>query len=168
MVRGVCSQAVSIRGQLKHSWIENQILNKTSDDIVALHRSGWFALTEQFPERMKQAYALAAQVESGFSPAQLVDELAPLRQLPEWQRAAMSAAVHAAYRKRFDAETLSAGIRGAIDSLQGVLVIFRAEWDQTVAAVSESRLRQAWDEVLEKAALLAEALDRLPQGIVLP
>lgn len=166
-MRGLYCPAGSVRGQLKHSWLENQILNKTTGQIAELRRSGWPALLEEFPERLKQAQRLADEVEVGFSPTQLIDRLRPLRGLPQGERREIGAAVHAAYLERVDTEILREKLTAAAASLAQALARLRAEWE-TSAVASDARLQETWEEVLVEAARLVEVLDELPRGIVLP
>lgn len=162
------SRTAVVRGRLKHSWLENEILNKTPEVIVLLrHGAGWPAL-RYFSNDAGQAVALANEIESGFSPARLVDECAPLAALAEDQRNALRTAAHEAYLECFDAcsaaNRLSEAARNMQTSLSGLL----AEWDKSDDAVSDAELLARWQAVLDKAQLLRDALDALPRGIVLP
>lgn len=162
------SRAAVVRGRLKHSWLENEILNKTPEVVVVLrHSAGWPAL-HHFSNEAKQAVALADEIESGFSPARLVDECAPLAALAEDQRNALRTAAHEAYLACFDvrgaADRLSEAAKNMQVSLTGLLV----EWDKGDDAVSDEELLARWQSVLDKAELLRDALDALPRGIVLP
>lgn len=156
------------RGRLKHSWLENEVLNKTPERVVTYRRGeGWPDL-QRFPDDAEQALALADGVEFGFSPARLVDECMPLAALPEDQRTIIRQAVHAAYLKCFDARGASEGLRDAATRMKAALSALLDEWNKSSEAISDSELQTRWVVVLNEAEHLRSALNALPKGIVLP
>lgn len=162
------SQAAIARGRLKHSWLENEVLNKTPEIVVALRRdAGWPAL-KRFPADVQQALSLADEVEFAFSPARLVDDCAPLAALAEDQRTIVRQSVHAAYLKCFDAQAAAQWLRDAAERMKTALSALLAEWDKADEAVSDAELQARWGAVLDAAEPLRNALDALPKGIVLP
>ena len=157
-----------VRGRLKHSWLENEVLNKTPEVVVLLrHGAGWPAL-RHFSTEAEQAVALANEIESGFSPARLVDECAPLAALAEDQRNAIRTAAHEAYLACFDVRGAANRLGMAASDMQASLSELLAEWAKSDDAVSDVVLLDSWQSVLDKAELLRDALDALPRGIVLP
>lgn len=160
--------AAIARGRLKHSWLENEVLNKTPETVVLLRREvGWPAL-QRFPANVQQALTLADEVEFGFSPARLVDDCAPLAALSEDQRTIIREAAHAAYLKCFDAQAAAQCMRVNAECMTTTLSALLAEWNQPDEALSDLRLRERWCAVLDAAVPLCKALDALPKGIVLP
>jgi len=165
---GGTSPASIQRGRLKHSWLENQVLNKTPAIVVALrHEVGWPEL-RRFPSDVEQAITLADEVEFGFSPASLVDKCAPLAGLPEDLRNIIREAVHAAYLRCFDVHTAAQCLLNAADRMMVALSSLLAEWDKPDDALSDAGLQSRWRMVLDAAEPLRDALDALPKGIVLP
>lgn len=162
------SRATVVRGRLKHSWLENEILNKTPEVVVLLrHGAGWSAL-RHFLNDAKQAVALADEIESGFSPARLVDECAPLAALAEDQRNVIRTAAHEAYLACFDARGAANRLSETASDMQMSLSRLLAEWDKSDDAMSDAELLACWQAVLDRAELLRDVLDALPRGIVLP
>ncbi len=160
--------SVNVRGRLKHSWLENEVLNKTPEIVVTLrHEVGWPEL-QRFPADADQALALAAKVEFGFSPVRLVDQCAPLTTLPEDQRLAIRQAVHAAYLGCFDAHSAAQCLRDAANHTKAALLALLDEWNKPDVAISDTELQMRWRGVLREAEHLRVALDALPKGIVLP
>lgn len=131
------------------------------------HEAGWVGL-RHFPGNVEQALALADEIESGFSPVQLVDTCAPLAGLPNDQRRLIRQAVHAAYLKCFDVPSTAQGLREAAARMQAALSAMLAEWNKADETVSDFKLRTRWGVVLDEAERLRIALDALPKGIVLP
>ena len=163
------TEIVIQRGQLKHSWLENQLTNKSEEDVVLLWRGpGWPALERQFAARVREARELVEKIEDGYSPAQLVDRLAPLADLSGETREAIKGAVHAAYLEKIDVTALKATLRVAVDGLGAALDAFLWAWGQPVSAEVERELRERWRELHRCAEGLRAALEQLPRSIVLP
>ena len=156
------------RGQLKHSWLENQILNKTAEEIVVQHAAGWPALVSEFEERVTQTRMLAEDVEYGFSPAQLIDRLEWLSTLSAEQKGAIKQAVHAAYLENMNTKALRVSLLDAVELFDSALRHVIDEWKKPQTTISESRLSEAWNDLLDSAFSLVDALDQLPREIVLP
>lgn len=156
------------RGQLKHSWLENQVLNKTPDIVVMLRRGNGWPVLQRFTADTEQALALADEIEFGFSPARLVSDCAPLAALPEELRHAIREVVHTAYLECFDTENAAQRIRETTVTMKSALLKLLDEWDKPDDALSDAGLQSRWRAVLDAAEPLRDALDALPKGIVLP
>lgn len=171
MLRSLSEKTASsmvVCSQLKHSWLENEVLNKTPEIVLFLRRnSGWPAL-QGFSSSTKQAIALAEQVEPGFSPAQLVDESRPLLALSDADRAAVRTAVHSAYLECFDASSIADELRVAAKEMDVAFAVMLREWNLPDELVSDTALQETWLGVLTAGERLRVALDALPKGIVLP
>ena len=162
------ASSMVLRAQLKHSWLENEVLNKAPETVLFLrNNSGWPAL-HGFPSSTEQAIALAMQVENGFSPAQLVDECLPLLALSDTDRAAVRDAVHSAYLECFDATSLADELQAAAVEMDSALTAMIGEWNLPDESVRDAVLREYWQVVLTSGERLRAALDALPKGIVLP
>lgn len=162
-------EANTLRGQLKHSWLENQLCNKKTEDIVSSWQKGrrWSALENEFDMRIKQTLDLAGNLAEGFSPAQLVDQLRPLAQLHDGDRALIKKAVHEAYLESSGIMTLQAPLRDAAKSLGNALSQLRHVWNSKLPE-GEQKVGKAWELVYEKANGLLELFKKLPTGVVLP
>ncbi|MGQ0698807.1 MAG: hypothetical protein ACT4PZ_11265 [Panacagrimonas sp.] len=162
-----CDAAI-MRGRLKHSWLENELLNKGAAIVIALRRGGGWPELAGFDARIQEVMELAESVESGFSPAQLVESNAMLASLPEEQRRALREKAHAAYLQCFDAADASQRLRDAAVRMRAALTALEEVWCRGDEELTDSELAAGWAEVRVAAEGLRAALDRLPTGIVLP
>jgi hypothetical protein len=163
-----CETAI-FRDQLKHTWIENQIKNKSEEEVVFLWLGPrWPVLEREFPLRVQEAHQLAKDLETRFSPAQLVDRLAPLARLPDDTRSTIRQAVHAAYLDRSGIAALKQTLTEAVQVMREALDQFLDAWKQPVSDEAEQRVRESWRQLYHCAESLRNELDRLPGGVVLP
>jgi len=161
-------EANTIRGQLKHSWLENQLCNKKVEDVLYLWSEGkWRALESEFDMRIEETLELADNLAEGFSPAQLVDQLRPLAQLSEGDRVLIKKAVHEAYLESSGILKLQAPLKKAAESLGNAISQLRDAW-KTRPQEEEQKVKQAWEQVSIKANELLEIFKTLPTGVVLP
>lgn len=155
--------------RLRHSWLENQVLNKTADDVVHLWRLGrWDALDRQFANRVKEAVEVAASLEYGLSPAQLLTLLEPLRGLRGDLRSSIGEAVHAVFRKAYPTNKVEAEIRAAATGLAEAITALQNSWAQERSSQSEEVLRARWAATQARGVDLLGVLRSLPKGVVLP
>lgn len=168
-LHGISCNSDILRSQLKHTWLENQLTNKSEDDIVLLWLGpGWPALVREFHVRVSEAGELVKDFEDGFSPAQLVDRLKPLSALADDTKKAIRQAVHAVYLERSGIADLKKPMENAVTALSGALSRFFVAWEQPVSEQTEQEMRKAWRDLYRCAECLRDLLDRLPRGIVLP
>lgn len=169
VLRSYNSQANLDRGQLKHSWLENQVLNKTSNNVINFWKStDWNALEQQFAVHIRKAIQLSDELESGFSPAQLVDTLRPFEKVDDETKELIKQAVHEAYLESSNITELKAPLKEASEELEKALGHLLEAWNQQVSEKNEQELKKAWDEFLTRARKLHSVLEQLPKGIVLP
>jgi hypothetical protein len=160
----MCEAAV-LAGRLKHSWLENQVLNKSGRDILEMRREGpWSGLDVQFPRRVREALDLAGALDDAFSPAQLVDRLLVFAHLSGRDREMLRSAVHSAYLARIGMRAREGKLAKAVAELSIQLDQVRALWQNG----SESDLERAWCQTLQLGARLRDELDALPKTIALP
>lgn len=158
-----------LRGRLKHSWLENQLLNKTTDEVVYLWgKMGWWALETEFSERVKEVIYLADDLEDGFSPAQLVDHLAPFAKFDPEIQDDIKQAVHIVYLKSSRISDLKMPLQKDAMALGNALDELRDVWRLPMTEDNEVILRKAWQEVSKRAKTLHSLMERLPMGVMLP
>lgn len=156
-------------GQLKHSWLENQVLNKTSDNIIDFWKAkGWNALEEQFEVHIKKAINLSEELEYGFSPAQLVDRLTPFEKVDCETKELIKQVVHKAYLESSNITELKVPLKKAAKELEKAFEHMLEAWNQPVSETNEKKLRKTWGIFLTMARKLHSILEQLPKGIVLP
>lgn len=168
ILAGAPCAANALRTQLRHSWLANQILNKSESDVVFLWQHGsWTSLYSEFDTRLDDAQRLAAMIEPGFSPALLVDSLSVFSGMDAQSRADLKQAVHSAYVSAFRPADLLPPYEKAVMELKVAINTFRQAWDVHSDA-SDYSVTESWSDVLECAKVLEKLLDSLPKGIVLP
>lgn len=159
--------AVVLRGYLKHSWLENQVLNKSSEDLVYLRSLGrWEALEAQFPARIADVIDLASGLEQSFSPAQLITRLSCFSDLDRDLRSRLIELVHDAYASRAKSlfESRSVVLFDLSNSLERAFAKLQINWKHS----TDSELKATWHEVLDIANDLRNELGGLPTAVVLP
>lgn len=160
-------EANTLRGQIKHSWLENEILNLSMETVITLWRRGGAELTAKYAVRLQTLSLLVGSLEEGFSPAQLVDTLKPFSDLSLEEKAAIKGAVHAAYLESSGILALQAPLKAAAAGIEAALQELSRAW-ALPKPQGESAVRVAWEGVRKKANALIEVLERLPKGVVLP
>ena len=159
-----CYTAI-LRGRLKHSWLENQVLNKSAKDILEMRSEGaWNALMEQFPTRVREARGLVEAMLEGFSPAQLVDRIEIFAVLSETTKASLRGTLHSGYLAQSEVRAQQQSLASTTNELAGVLDRVSRLWREG----SDCDLERAWQDVISAAAALRDELEALPKGIVLP
>lgn len=156
--------------RLRHSWLKNQLCDRTSDDVARLWNRGvWSALERSFDLRLDEVRGIAENVEDGFSPRQLVGQLTVFQSVPATFRADLESLVHELYKARMPLQRLSQALLQRTSELRESLATMRCVWalsrDDEGA---EQAVRTAWTDLRRSAAELRRALGALPRGIVLP
>lgn len=161
-------EANQLRGQLRHHWLENQVLNKFPDDVVRLRKKGWPALENEFDLRIEQLKELIENMIEGFSPKQLIDKIGFLSQLPDEKKTALKEVLHIVYLERFEIEDLKKKLNNEAVSFEVVLNQFRIVWRLPEGPDTENQIAIKYQEVLEQAKKLIEIIKKLPKGVALP
>ena len=159
-------EANTLRGQLKHSWLENEVLYISIETVIALWRGGG-GLAAKYAMRVQDLSSLVGSLVEGFSPAQLVDTLKPFGELSVESRAALKVAVHSAYLESSGILALQASLKAAAVDMEAALKDLPLAWGQPQSQ-GEGAVRAAWENVRENARALVVVLERLPRGVVLP
>lgn len=159
-----------MRGQLKHTWLENQILRVNSDLIIARWKKGTWkeTLESTFPRRIQQVFEMVDGFIDGFSPAQLVDNLFALSHLPDELRYKVKLAVHEVYLTTTNITSLQTPIRSSALALQEELTLLKKLWEMPHTLDVETSIRHCWNNMHVKSKELHELLEGLPNGVVLP
>ena len=163
-------RANTLRGQLKHSWLENQVCNKTADDVATLWRTGMWdkEIGEIFPYRIDQSRQLANEMLSGFSPAQLVDQLSPLQSFPHDSRSRLKDVLHSAYLESSGISSLSELLSQELEGFAEEFTKFLTVWNTERTDENEPALRDGWNQLQQVAKSLLAVFETLPKGVVLP
>ncbi len=159
--------ANDLRGRLKHSWLENEVLQYRSDNVVNRRRDGSWKRDGRIAaheDRIADLMELADGLVDGFSPAGLVDRLEPLEALAPEAREMVKAAVHQAYAERHGMEELAVSLKAEAEYFRQSFVSFKKAWEDG----DDAALEDAWDQVLQQAQALVAVLEKLPRGVVLP
>lgn len=165
---GISSKPILLRNKLKHSWLDNQVLNKTTDDVVFLwQNSGWSALETDFSLQVTKTLELADTLEECFSPAQLVDQLQPFETFDDQTKKMIKEAVHAAYLESSSISSLKMPLRAAANLLGHAIDELKETWKKPLNKENEVELRADWDNLFRKAKALQAVFELLPKGIVL-
>lgn len=159
-----------LRGQLKHTWLENQVCNKSADDVANLWRTkSWDnVIGEIFSHRIDQSRQLATDMLSGFSPAQLVAQLGPLQNLPDESRSRLKEVLHSAYLESSGISNLSESLSQELESFTEQFTKFLTVWNTERIDENEVALRDGWKQLQEIAKSLLAIFEILPKGVVLP
>jgi hypothetical protein len=155
--------------RLKHSWLENQLLNKDSDDIVRIWRKGnWPALDHEFSSRIAEALRLADALCEVYSPGRLVQSLAPFSFLKAATRLELAAALHQQFLERSGMVQLSEDLKQTLVNLEGQLDVLRCLWPAARSEMAASRISKAWEEIHESSSRVYVYFASLPMGVWLP
>lgn len=158
------------RGVLKHTWIENGILNKGVTGIVDhLWRDGrrWQALDSEFPVRELEAEHFGLEIIDGYSPVNLVELVGPLVALPQAIRDSLRQSLDAIYKNDFSMANLQIEYMNALATLRKRLAELRTAWDLPRPDGVE-RVRTCAIHVIEAASELRMVMERIPKGVVIP
>jgi len=169
------SSANVLRGRLKHSWLENEVLDKSVEDVLALwERSGWQALS-RFPAQLEDAVSLSWQLESGFSPVVLLDAWYKSRNLGDSEGAWLLQA-RERVRQHFLANSharsvtvdLAEPIREKAEQVRHALEALLEAWERPKNSENSEWLKTCWEEFAARADALYELISRIPAGVVIP
>ncbi|MBH24668.1 MAG: hypothetical protein CMH57_09505 [Myxococcales bacterium] len=168
---GSAPEEATLRGQLRHSWLENLLLNRNHGFIGRLHAADSPA-RQAFERRLEPEGAFARHLASArhlsrrasraFCPTRLLLE-EPLRELLSKEARDL---MGAALRGHEGAEVDAAGLEEAIDRLERELGVFTAAWRR--ADASPDTIASLFQAVQRQARSLHEQLGALPTGVVLP
>ena len=111
---------------------------------------------------------LSNDMVSGFSPAQLVDQLGPLQNLPDESRSRLKEVLHSAYLESSGISTLSELLSQELEGFEQEFSEFITVWNVERTDENESALRDGWNQLQQVANSLLAVFETLPKGVVLP
>jgi hypothetical protein len=158
-----------IRGQLRHHWLENQILNKTPEDVLFILQTEerWDALETEFEQRIAQAIKFTDDMIEGFSPKQLFDKIEILSSISNETKMLLKDKIHKVYIEKSNIQNISISFQCAVKSLEGAIKEFKKMWKQSKSERNEA-ITEMYQAVLDSATLLHDVIKLLPKGVVLP
>lgn len=161
-------EADMIRGQLRHHWLENQILNKTPEDVLFIRQTErtWDALESEFDHRIDQAIQFSCEMIEGFSPQHLVEMLPILSSLKYETKTQLKSIIHEEYIKSSDILNISRSFLCAVKAMQYAINELKNVWDNPQS--SDKFIIEKYQEVLDSAILLLDVIKLLPKGVALP
>lgn len=144
--------AAEIRGQLKHSFIENTILQLT-EPLLRLH----LAENGEFVKDMASGAAeLIARLQDDYDPANLIGRIAAFDEISEIERSQLRKRTHKRYLQNFKPELRKRRLKAAWKGLAEAL----KEWTATTAPTE-----QVFSALRVRAIELHKELDALPRGV---
>jgi hypothetical protein len=144
--------AAEIRGQLKHSVIENTIL-QLSEPLLRLH----LAENGEFVKDMASSAAeLIARLTDDYDPANLIGRIAAFDEVSEIERSRLKRRIHKRYLQNFDPALRKKRLKAAWDGFAKAL----KKWIATTAPTE-----QVFSALRVRANELHKELDALPRGV---
>lgn len=157
----------SLRGRINHSWLENTIINKKLDGILALWLDGrWQALDSGFGGMEDDAEKFGEIFIEAFSPARLVSLLSPLAALPDNMRHDLEDALDALYLADGAMARVAEEYKSALVELLDALAQLRKVWDLP-RPNGETQVRETIAELIVAASELRKVIGRIPKGAVI-
>lgn len=159
----------NIRGQLRHHWLENQILNKTPEDVLFIFQNEkkWNALETEFEYRIAQAIKLSDDMIEGFSPRQLVEKITLLSSLSNDTKILLKDKIHKIYFENSNIQSISTRFKDAVKFLSDDIKALKKEWGETTSGENNA-IKEKYQAVLDSATLLYNLIKLLPKGVALP
>jgi len=151
-------RAASLRGQLKHSYLTNTICLKTQPDRLAVSMTSdenGIPRHKIIRSHIHELLELLGSPEQGFSPAQLLDQLSPFRELSVNERGSLKEKIHRQFAREFQLAPRKA-------QFEKTSALFLAELD---AFLSHPLTKVGMEKVQAAARILIGELENLPKGI---
>lgn len=156
-------RAASVRGQLKHTYLTNKVCLKTlPEDLLEsmIYMERGVPQHQEIRNKIAELLDVFSSADKGFSPAQLIDQLSPFRQLPGHEREAMKEQVHRQFADEFRLAERKTRLEQRARDFLGALDFFLT---QVNAAASAAKF--GMERVQETARGLIRELETLPKGI---
>jgi hypothetical protein len=156
-------RAASVRGQLKHTYLTNKVCLKTlPEDLLEsmIYKERGVPQHQEIRNKIAELLDVFGSADKGFSPAQLIDQLSPFRQLPGHEREAMKEQVHRQFADEFRLAERKTRLEQRARDFLGALDFFLT---QVNAAATAAKL--GMERVQEAARSMIRELESLPKGI---
>jgi hypothetical protein len=166
---------VSVKSRLRHSWLENQVLNRDSSVVADRHDTSTEAgvvfkrkicTDGEFAHAAKEVREFCNIMIEGLSPARLLDRK-PLSLLLGELRQLIAGDLHQLYLKRSEIERAKAEIRATVVEFEASLVALCRLWN-TEPRVDKEVVKTAFEKLQCIGRKLHAALGIVPQGTILP
>jgi hypothetical protein len=162
---------INARPVLKHSWLANQILNKSDADILFLRareNMQWEALEDEFPKRLDELSCLIQNLYDGYSTGRYVDKLPAFKMLPSDLAEEVRDTLHKCYTETFHYDKLADTMKKDFQDMREHYEDFLKIWRQPFTDDNADRLKNAWNNFLQDAKKIHGHLASLPKEIALP
>lgn len=156
-------KASSLRGKLKHSYLDNAVCLPTlAEDLVEslTYKESGVARHQVIRQQIREFTELMDSSEQGFSPAQLVDQLRPLRDLTAEDRRALKEQIHRQFSKDFQLAERKSSFELAAGEFLDDLDVFLATPSEDGKSPQSKMLK-----VQDSARSLVRELEKMPKGI---
>lgn len=156
-------RASNIRGQLKHTYLTNKVcLTTLPEDLMEsmLFKEHGIPQNQVIRRLISELLEVMGSMEDGFSPAQLVNQLKPFRELPSENRQILRDKIHRQFVQKFWLDDRRMRLEQASTGFVSALDLFLSE-DQTDLTASKAGM----DKVQEAARDLIRELETLPKGV---
>lgn len=160
---GLPCRASSLRGKLKHSYLENAVcLPALPKDLMKslTYKENGVPRQEIIRQQIHEFKDLMASCEHGYSPAQLVDQLRPFRALSEKNRQLLKEQMHRQFIKEFELEERKGRFESASEKFLSALDLF-LEASSGDKGMAQSNMVKVQD----CARGLIRELEGMPKGI---
>jgi len=156
-------KASSLRGKLKHSYLENAVCLPTLPEDLAeslIFKENGVARHQVIRQQIHEFTELMGSAEQGFSPAQLVDQLRPFRDLTTEDRRVLKEQIHRQFSEEFQLAERKRRFELAAGDFLEDLDVFLAT---TSEDEKSSQLKML--KVQDSARSLIRELEQMPKGI---
>jgi hypothetical protein len=152
-----------LRGQLKHTYLTNTICLKTQPEKLRVsvnYEENGIPRHRVIRNQIAELQEVMGDPDRGFSPAQLMDQLSPFRELTVQERQVMKEKVHRQFAHDF-----RLGERKRRLEEKSTLFLKALEYFVAPALVADPAAKHGMHEVQEGARALIAELESLPKGI---
>jgi hypothetical protein len=162
-------ELTALHGRIKHTWLENCIINKGTNRILDLwlDELRWEALDTEFHQWEIDAEEFGYSFVAGFSPARFTEILKPLARMSEPVRRELSEALDAIHHSTHAPRAMQPQYQSALKVLRLDLANLRTSWDLPKSGHQATILDYA-TQLVNSATALRDILEKIPKGVVIP
>jgi len=168
--------AAVVKSRMRHSWLENEILNCDPPYVQSLRTSVSQARTEfesmigedgTFGKMIQECRQFCRTIVDDLSPRHLV-EIGSLAKLPSHVRSAIASTLHQIYLAQSNIQKIQTELTGHIDAFDQAFQRFATVWYDVSRDNGTGEVRSAFECLQREGRHLHRVLGRLPEGTVLP